>query len=91
LDVVYRLEGEFGVLLTAADFEGQTAAERVALTAGQVWELIAVKLMAAGREVPADGWERVVARLAEALNVKPGRIAPGFRLDADLGMMPGFD
>ena len=91
LDIVYRLERDLGVTLTAADFEGQPTTARLALTAGQLGELTTAKIRAAGREVPADGWERVVVALAEALNVKPRRITRGSRLYADLGMIYGLD
>jgi hypothetical protein len=91
LDIVYRLEREFRVTLTAVDFEGQPGAARVKLTAGQLWELVKAKIVAADTEVPADGWERVVAVLAKALTVKPRRIAPGSRLYADLGMIYGIE
>jgi hypothetical protein len=91
LDIVYRMEREFGITLTAADFESQHAAARVALTAEQLWELVKAKIMAADGEVPADGWDRVVAVLAEALTIKPSRIAPGSRLYADLGMIYGIE
>jgi hypothetical protein len=91
LDVVYRLEWEFGVTLAAVDFEDHPATARVALTAGQLWELVRATIMTADREVPADGWERVVKVLAEALTVKPRRIAPGSRLYADLGMIYGIE
>jgi hypothetical protein len=43
LDIVFRLEREFGVTLNAVEFEGLQTAERVELTAGQLWELIASK------------------------------------------------
>jgi hypothetical protein len=91
LAIVYRLEREFGVTLTATDFEGWPAAARVGLTAGQLWELVAAKARAVGRVVPAEGWDRVARALAEALSVRRRRIAPGSRLYADLGMIYGFD
>jgi hypothetical protein len=91
LDIVYRLEREFGVSLTAADFAGWSPEARVALTAGQLWEVVAVRICASGRDVPADGWDRVVAALSESLNGKPLRIVPHARLYADLGMLHGLD
>ena len=91
LDIVFRLEREFGVKLTAADLVGWPPAARVALTAGQLWMLVAMKITATGRETPANGWERAVAAFAEALNVKRNRIAPSSRLYADLGMIDGID
>ncbi len=86
LDVVYRVDREFGLVLTGVDFDGWTPETRAELTAGQLWELVASKLRARSVEVPADGWDRVVALLAEALNVKASRIVPESRLCADLGM-----
>jgi hypothetical protein len=91
LDIAYRMEREFGITLTEADFESLPAAARVALTAGQLWELVKAKFMAADDEVPTDGWDRVVAVLAEALTIKPSRIAPDSRLYADLGMAYGIE
>jgi hypothetical protein len=91
LDIVYRLERDFGVSLTAADFAVWSPEVRVALTAGQLWEIVAAKIRASGREVPGDGWNRVVAALSGALNVKPLRIFPQARLFADLGMLRGLD
>jgi hypothetical protein len=87
LDIVYRLERDFGVTFTAGDFEGWSAETRVALTAGQLWEMVAAKLRDAGTESPPDGWERVVAVLSDALNVKPRQVTPASRLYADLGMV----
>jgi hypothetical protein len=91
LDVVYRVEWAFGVALTAADFEGWPPDERAGLTAGQLRELVIGKLRAAGAEAPADSWDRVVALLSEALNVRASRIVPGSRLYADLGMVYGLE
>jgi hypothetical protein len=91
LDIVYRLERAFGVSLTDADFADLSAEARVALTAGQLWEVVAARLRASGRDLPADGWDRVVDVLSEALNVKPIRIVPNARLYADLGMLHGVD
>ena len=54
LDIVCRLELEFEVTLTAADLADRSADERMALSAGQLWELVAAKMRVAGREVPAD-------------------------------------
>jgi hypothetical protein len=79
------------VTLSAADFEGMTSDARTALTAGQLWQLVAAKLRAAGISPPADGWQRVVMALAEALNVKPRRITTDAQLYADLGMMYGVE
>ena len=91
VDIVYRLEREFGASLTAADFAGFSPEGRVALTAGQLWVVVAAKIRASGRDVPADGWDRLVAALSEALNVKPVRIVPDAGLYADLGMLAGLD
>jgi hypothetical protein len=90
LDIVYRLKRAFGVALTAADFAGLSAEARVALTAGQLWEMVAARIRASGRVVPANGWEQVVGVLSEALNLKPVRIVPNARLYADLGMLHGL-
>ncbi len=90
LDIVYRLEREFRIKLTGTDLEGLSADARVELTAGQLWELVAARIRGVGSEVPADGWERVVAALSEALNVEPRQITPGSLLYADLGMVCGF-
>jgi hypothetical protein len=91
LDIVFRVEREFGVVLTAADFVGLSPEARVALTAGQLWEMVATRIRASGRPVPVDGWDRMVTALCEALNKKPVRITPTARLYADLGMVPGLD
>jgi hypothetical protein len=91
LGIVYRLEREFGVTITAADFAGLSAEARVALTAGELWELVTAKMTAGNADLAAEGWERLVTILAEALNVPPRRIAPGSRLYADLGMMQGLE
>jgi hypothetical protein len=91
LDVVWRLEREFGVKLLGADFERLSADERNGLTAEQLWQVVADKLRNTGIDVPSNGWERVVAVLGEALNVRPERVASGSRLYADLGMLYGMD
>lgn len=91
LEVVYCVEREFGVTLTAADFVAWSADARVGLTAGQLWELIANKLRVADAAVPADGWERVVSALSEALYVRANRISAESRLYADLGMVYGLE
>jgi hypothetical protein len=91
LDIVYRVEREFGVSLTAGDFAEWPEEMRIGLTAGQVWELVASKLRAGGSVVPDDGWGLVVGVLSDALNVRPERIAPESRLYADLGMVYGLD
>jgi hypothetical protein len=86
LDILYRLNREFGVVLTAADFEELPADARSALTAGQLWEVVAAKLRVAGTTPPPDGWQRLVETLSEALSVKRQRITPESRLLEDLGM-----
>jgi acyl carrier protein len=91
LDIVYRIESEFGVVLAAADFEALPPTARAELTAGQLWEVVAAKLATAGTSEPADGWQRVVAILSQSLNVPSERITPSARLYADLGMMYGLD
>jgi hypothetical protein len=90
LDIVYRLQREFRIKFTGTDFEGLSADARVELTAGLLWDLVAARVGGLGWEVPADGWERVVGVLSEALNVKPRQITPGSRLYADLGMVYGL-
>jgi hypothetical protein len=91
LDVVYRIERELGVTVTASDFEVLPADERIALTAGRLWEMVATKIRASGAETPADGWERFVAALSKALQVKSTRVTPASRLYADLGMLYGLE
>jgi hypothetical protein len=91
LDVVWRLERGFRVDLTEADFAHFSANERMALTAGQLWEVVVDKCRSAGIEAPANSWERVVTALCEALNVDAERVAPSSRLYADLGMLEGID
>ncbi len=86
LDIIDRVKREFGVTLTAADFEPLSRKERAELTAGQLWEAIQTRLRAADSVVPADGWQRLVVTVTEAINVRPERVAPGSRLYADLGM-----
>jgi hypothetical protein len=88
---VFRVERELGVSLTVADFEGWSPDARAALTAGQLWELVASKLRAGGAAVPAGGWDQVVALLSEALNVRAGRIRAESRLYAELGMVYGLE
>src|SRR5262245_53500926 len=61
LDVVYRIEREFGVGLSATDFTNWSAAARAGLTAGQLRELIAGRLRAAGADEPPDAWPRLVS------------------------------
>jgi hypothetical protein len=90
LDIVFRVERQFGVSLTVRDFECFPPEALRVLTAGQLWDAISAKLQTAGREVPLDGWEQIVAALSEALNVKAKRITSGSRLYADLGMQYGF-
>jgi hypothetical protein len=85
------VEREFGVALTAADFAYLSPKARVALTAGQLWELVATRIRESGRPVPVDGWDRMVTALCQALNEKPVRITPAARLYADLGMVHGLD
>lgn len=91
LDIVYRLERDLGVRVSASDFENLQGVERINLSAGQLWELAAAKLRSSGRQVPSDGWERVVATLSEALNVRRTRVTPSSRLFADLGMVDCLD
>jgi hypothetical protein len=91
LHIIHHLKQAFGVTLTSRDFETMPAEVRGTLTAGQLWEVVVSKLMAAGHAVPADGWERAVGAISEALNVKPRRIAPDSRLYMDLGMAYGLD
>jgi hypothetical protein len=91
LDIVYRLERAFGVALTGADFARVPAEVRAELTAGQLWEIVADRVRATEAEVPADGWERVVMILSEALSVRPEQIAPDSRLFADLGAVRGLE
>ncbi len=83
--------GSSGVPITASDFQVCASDARYSLTAGQLWDLIAAKLWATSAGVPADGWQRVVVALSEALNVKPWRITSDSRLYADLGMLYGVD
>src|SRR5262245_46271235 len=90
LDIVYRLQREFGVTITAGNFNGWPAEARAALRAGQLWVLVCTKLSDTGAERPKDGWERVVAALSEALNVKPGQVTLESRLSLDLGLMYGL-
>src|SRR4051812_6835559 len=66
LDIVYRVEQAFGVVLVAADFEGLSTAARVELTAGQLWEVIGARLASVGSSAPPDGWPQLVTILAEA-------------------------
>jgi hypothetical protein len=91
LDIVYRVEHEFGVTLVAADFEVLPKDARAELTAGQLWEIVVARQRAAGATMPADGWARLAVALSEALNVRPSRIASGSRLYADLGMILGIE
>jgi hypothetical protein len=91
LDIVCRLERTYGVLVTAADFAALSPDARWGLTAGRLWEVVTARLRAVNAPIPADGWERIVTVLSEALNVKPERIAPESRLSADLGMWYGLD
>jgi hypothetical protein len=91
LDVVYRVEREFGVRLSAADFAGIPAHARISLTAGQLWEVVVTKLRLVDKVPPPDGWGRLVRALSEALCVKPKRVEPGSRLYADLGMQYGLE
>jgi acyl carrier protein len=86
LDVVARVERVFGIALSSADFESLPPVARSALTAGDVWTIITAKMQSEGKSPPPDGWPRLVAALAESLNVKPNRITRESRLDADLGM-----
>ena len=91
LDIVYLVERDFGVLLVAADFEGLSPAARQGLTAGQVWGVIAARLVAVGSSVPPDGWARLVTILTRSLNVKPEQVTHGSRLYADLDMTRGLE
>ncbi len=91
LDIVFRLEHAFGVSLTDADFADFSPEARGALTAGQLWEAVVARIRVSGRELPADGWDRLVMVLSESLHVKTSRIEPDARLFADLGMLQGFD
>lgn len=91
LDIVYRVERDFGVLLAAADFEGLSPAARWGLTAGQLWGVIEARLGAIGSPVPPDGWGRLVTILTQALNVKPEQVTPDSRLYADLDMTRGVE
>jgi hypothetical protein len=86
LDVVLRLESCFGISFTRSDFEAIPATARAVLTAGQLWDLVQVKLRATGKPVRNGGWEKVVVALAEALNMATTRIEPNSQLCADLGM-----
>ena len=75
--------------LLATDFEEWSVEARVDMTAGQLWELIRDKIQAKGAEAPADGWERIVTLLSDALNIRRSRIVVESRLYADLNMMYG--
>ena len=91
LDIVDRVEREFGVELVAADFVSWSVAARTGITAGQLWQLVATKLQVSGRPAATNGWERIVLLLCEALNLKPARVVVQSRLYADLGMFDGID
>lgn len=77
--------------LVAAGFEEMPTDARAELTAGQLWDLVAARLQAAGATMPADGWARLSVALSEALNVRTSRVASGSRLYADLGMIHGME
>lgn len=91
LDIVFRLEREFGVAFSATDFKNWSAEARAGLTAGQLWEQVAAKLSGDEISVPVDGWERVVGTLSEALNVEPACVTPESHLYGDLGMVYGLE
>jgi hypothetical protein len=91
LDIVYRLESQFSVTLAEADFAAMTSERRVALTAGELWDIVTGKIQAAHREVPQDGWDRFTELLSEALTVEKHRITRQSRLYADLTMVYGLE
>jgi hypothetical protein len=92
LDLTCRIHHEFGVELTGADFERWSPQQRIALTAGQLWELVQERLtqdvyVAMG----SSGWDRFVKLVSGALVVKQHRITAASRLHVDLGMTYELD
>ncbi len=86
LDILHRLEQEFGVVFSRTDFEAIPTGERLGLTVATLWALVEIELRSVGRSLPKDGWEKMVATLIEALNVAPDKVRSESRLYADLGM-----
>jgi hypothetical protein len=90
LDIVCRVEREFGVSLTAADFADWSPEARAALSAGQLWELVEAKRATVAIAGSPAGWPRLAVVLSEALNVPIDRIDLHSRLYGDLGMVRGI-
>jgi hypothetical protein len=89
LDILYRLERDFGITLEQVDFGSVPTEARSHLTAGQLRDLVAEKLRAAAQPVPENTWSRIVLMLKESLNVDAKRIRPESSL-CELGMQWGF-
>jgi hypothetical protein len=86
LDIRFRLERRFDVRIEHADFDHLRGRSRADLTAGELFEVVCVRLRSAGRPVPPSAWNGVRLELAQALNVSPLGIRRGSWLAGDLGM-----
>jgi acyl carrier protein len=88
LEIVFRVEDEFGVTLTPEDFDEvcqRPSALRSDFRAGDVQFLIGCRLREAGRPVPEDIWERVRSILATITGVERDRVRPESWVVHELG------
>jgi hypothetical protein len=86
LDIRFRLERQFDITFEQTDFAHVWESGRRDLTAGELFDVVCVRLQSEGRPIPYSGWNRVRLELARALVVPPHHIHVDSRLVADLGM-----
>jgi hypothetical protein len=86
IDILFRLEREFGITFCPSDFQHLVSQQPPDITAGELFAIVRRKVWDTGRPVPADGWQRLTGNLSQALNVEASPILCDSRLRADLGM-----
>ena len=83
LDMVFRLEREFGLRVNREDDLFQRGDD---MTAGEVQFIVGVQLLEQGKALPDDFWPRVQRVIAKTLEIPEHQIHPTSRLFDDLGM-----
>ena len=92
LDIVFRLEKEFGLMFHRGQLgwpEDDARRRKPPLsgfTAGQLHEQVCNVLSRQGLEIPPDSWVRVRGCIATALQLKPEQVRREDRLIEDLGV-----
>lgn len=86
LDIRFRIERRYGVRFERDDFTHRPNIRTNDITAGELFAVVAEKLQASGRRVPASCWNGVRLEVGEALSVSPLTIRSGTLLIAELGM-----